>query len=219
MNCILASARTFPPWLSEGWTLIGIERDSRYLVSVQVGQRDRDLFTRGIAQTWAAVQRNKYIRLFSDGERRYASELWKLASVRLDRKYGDYQHRKVWREGIELAIKIKGSQGHPRREWVNPEHPFTAISSESDVHANHNEALNSAIRRKCSAYRRRQNTYAKNVAGLKRAITVQRLIHNWVRPHQSCEKGTTPAMVIGLYPRPIPLMEFLTTRGFYSLPN
>ena len=146
MNYTLASARTFPPWLSEGWTLVGLERDSRYLVSVQVGQRDRDLFTRGIAQTWEAVQRNKYIRLFSDGERRYASELWKLASVRLDRKYGDYEYRKVWREGIELAIKIKGSQGNPRREWVNPEHPFTAISSESDVHANHNEALNSAIR-------------------------------------------------------------------------
>jgi hypothetical protein len=51
--------------------------------------------------------------------------------VRLDRKYGDYQYRKVWREGIELAIKIKGSQENPRREWVKPEHPFTAISSEA----------------------------------------------------------------------------------------
>lgn len=153
------------------------------------------------------------------GERRYASELWKLASVRLERKYGDYHYRKVWREGIELAIKIKGSQGNPRREWVNPEHPFTAISPESDVHANHNEALNSAIRRKCSAYRRRQNTYAKNVAGLKRAITVQRLIHNWIQPHSSFAKGITPAMASGLSPRPIPLEEFLTTTGFHSLPN
>lgn len=58
------------------------------------------------ATTWAAVWRSQYIRLFSDGERRYTSELWKLASVRLDRKYGDYQYRKVWREGIEVAIKI-----------------------------------------------------------------------------------------------------------------
>ena len=219
MNYTLASVRTFPPWLSEGWALIGIERDSRYVVSVQVGQKDRDLFTSGIAQTWEAVQRNKYIRLFSDGERRSAAELWKLASVWLDRRYGDYGHRKVWREGIEVAIKIKGSQGNPRREWVNPEHPFTAISSESDVHANHNEALNSSIRRKCSAYRRRQNTYAKNVAGLKRAITVQRLIHNWIQPHHSFDRGITPAMAIGLYHLPIPLVEFLTTRSFYSLPN
>ena len=47
---------------------------------------------------------------------------------------------------IEVAIKIRGSQGHPRREWVNPEHPFTAISCESDIHANHNQALNSTSR-------------------------------------------------------------------------
>ncbi len=60
-----------------------------------------------------------------DGERRYAQELWKLASVRL--KYQEvsaqYRHLKVWREGLEVAVKIKGSQGQPRVEWVKPEHP------------------------------------------------------------------------------------------------
>ena len=85
-----------------------------------------------------------------DGERRYAQELWKLASVRL--KYQEvsaqYRHLKVWREGLEVAVKIKGSQGQPRVEWVKPEHPFTAISLTSEVHANHNEALNSSIRRR-----------------------------------------------------------------------
>ena len=73
-------------------------------------------------------------------------------------------------------MKIKGSQGKPRRKWVKIEHPYTSISSKQEVHANHNEANNSAIRRKCSAYRRRQNLYAKKVQGLNRAITVQRLI-------------------------------------------
>ena len=43
--------------------------------------------------------------------------------------------------------------------------------------------VNSALRRRCSAYRRRQNLYAKNTEGLQRAVTVQRLVHNWVRPH------------------------------------
>ncbi len=73
-------------------------------------------------------------------------------------------------------MKIKGSPGNPRRKWVKIEHPNTSISSKYEVHANHNEAHNSAIRRKCSAYRRRQNLYAKKVQGLNRAITVQRLI-------------------------------------------
>ncbi len=43
---------------------------------------------------------------------------------------------------------------------------------------NQKKAHSSAIRRKCCAYRRRQNLYAKKVQGLNRAITVQRLINN-----------------------------------------
>jgi hypothetical protein len=110
-------------------------------------------------------------------------ELWKLASVYLP--YGsipkNYPYRKVWREGVEVAMKIKGSQGKPRVEWVKVEHPFTAISLKTEVHANHLEALNSALRRRATAYRRRQNQYAKIVEGLQRALNVQRLLHNWVK--------------------------------------
>jgi hypothetical protein len=72
----------------------------------------------------------------------------------------EYRRRKVWREGLEVAMKIKGSQGQRRVEWVKVEHPFTAISPACEVHANHNEAQNSALRRRASAYRRRQNLYA-----------------------------------------------------------
>ena len=86
----------------------------------------------------------------------------RLRSEQVSRQYG---HLKVWREGLEVAIKIKSSQGNRRVEWLKVEHPFTAISPAPDVHANHNEALNSCIRRRCSAYRRKQNHYAKTVAG------------------------------------------------------
>ncbi|MBU6186896.1 MAG: hypothetical protein KGQ16_10895 [Cyanobacteria bacterium REEB444] len=77
---------------------------------------------------------------------------------------------------MEVAIKIKGSQGNLPIEWLKPEHPYTGISDQSDVHANHHEA-NSALKRMCSAYRRRQNRYAKNREGLHRAVTVQRFVH------------------------------------------
>lgn len=125
--------------------------------------------------------------------------LWKLASRRLSYETvsPQYGHLKVWREGLEVAIKIKGSQGNRRVEWLKVEHPFTAISPAAFVHANHNEALNSCIRRRCSAYRRRQNHYAKTLKGLQRAISVQQLIHNWIRPHDSLGNNTTPAMAIG----------------------
>ena len=129
----------------------------------------------------------------------------------------DYPYRKVWRKGLEVAMKIKGSQGRPRIEWVKAEHPLTAISDKSDVHANHNEAHNAALRRRTSAYRRRQNLYAKRVEGLQRALNVQRLIHNWVRPHWSLNKGITPAMAMGYSLRPFSILELLTQRGFLSV--
>ncbi len=90
------------------------------------------------------------MRWFTDGERRYAQELWKIASVylKVSESHSAYGRRKTWREGLEVALKIKGSQGQRRIEWVNPEHPFTAISPASEVHANHNEAQNSSLRRR-----------------------------------------------------------------------
>lgn len=69
----------------------------------------------------------------------------------------------------------------------------------AEVHADQNAAL----RRCCSAYRRRQNLYAKTQYGLQRVLDVQRLPHNWVRPHWGLGKPTTPAMAIGFYSRPI----------------
>ncbi|MGD1902638.1 MAG: IS1 family transposase, partial [Geitlerinemataceae cyanobacterium] len=68
----------------------------------------------------------------------------------------------------------------------------------------------------CSAFRRRQNLYAKTVDGLERALSVQRLIHNWVRSHWS--SGQTPAMAMGFIARPVRLSEMLSLRGLHDLP-
>ncbi|NJN75081.1 MAG: hypothetical protein HC796_00960 [Synechococcaceae cyanobacterium RL_1_2] len=166
--------------------------------------------------TWEWAQASAYSRWFPDGERRYGKELWKLASVYLvqDKYPKNYPYRKVWREGLEVAMKIKGSQGKPRREWVKQEHPYTAISHKSEVHANHNEAHNASLRRRCSGYRRRQNLYSKTREALQRVLDVQRLVHNWIRPHQSLGKNTTPAMKRGFISCPIGFQEMLNSRGF-----
>jgi hypothetical protein len=109
------------------------------------------------------------------------------------------------------------SVNQPRVEWIKAEHPLTAISEKSDVHANHNEAQNASLRRRSSAYRRRQNLYAKKVEGLQRALDVQRLIHNWVKPHWGLGKCVTPSMVMGFSLRPVSIHELLTQRGFSPL--
>ena len=135
-------------------------------------------------------------------------------------------------DGLSMGndATVKGSQGKPHVEWLRPEHPFTAISPKSDVHkegvrgklppaqfrANHNEAQNSFLRRRASAYHRRQNHYAK-VEGLQRALSVQRLIHNWVRPHWGLKNNQTPAMAMGYLKRPITMLQLLSSRGFQSI--
>lgn len=201
--------------------MTSIERQSRYWVTAKVGKKDESLFEAGVQSVWQWSRSAQFVRWFSDGERRYAQQLWRVASVWLKRyeTSSSYRYRKVWRYGLEVACKIKGSQGKPRVEWIKLEHPFTAISLASDVHANHNEALNSSIRRRCSAYRRRQNHYAKTRDGLQQAITAQRLIHNWIRPHWSLDKEMTPAIAMGFCDRPIPMEEFLTLRGFAAITN
>ncbi len=169
-----------------------------------------------MGRAWHWCKGSQSIRWFTDGEGRYAKELWKLASVYLPRRRTSaaFPYRKVWREGLEVAMKVKGSQGKPRREWLRQEHPFTAVSPASEVHANHVEAFNSALRRRATAYRRRQNHYAKAVEGLQRALNVQRLIHNWVRPHGRFKQKTTPAMAMGFIDRPLSIAEILTSRRF-----
>jgi len=219
MKCTLASARTFPPCESEGWTIHFIERQTRYWINAQAGQKTNKLFDLGTSLAWHWAKPADFIRWFTDGERRYGTALWKLASVPLKAgdTHPDYGRRKVWREGLEVAMKIKGAQGHKRVEWVKVEHPFTAISPACEVHANHNEAQNSALRRRSSAYRRRQNLYAKRVEGLQRVLDVQRLVHNWVRSHWGLGKNMTPAMAMGYCERPISMHELLTSRGFHCL--
>ncbi|WP_148216055.1 IS1 family transposase [Acaryochloris marina] len=211
--------KNLPPWLSEGWTIHFIDRESRYWFEARAGLKDESLFEKSVKAAWDWAKPSSSIRWFTDGERRYSKVLWKLASAYLPRSTTTqaYPFRKIWRAGLEVAMKLKGSQGKPRVVWVNREHPYTAISPKSDVHANHLEALHSSLRRRASSYRRRQNHYAKTVEGLQRALNVQRLIHNWCRSHYSHGYQRTPAMVMGFIQRPVKIGEVLTVRAFECL--
>jgi hypothetical protein len=159
-----APSENLPPAASEGWTIHFIERTSRYWVNAQAGLKDASLFEKGVKAAWDWVSKSEWVRWFTEVERRYGKELWKPASVYLTQRETTeiYGYRKVWREGLEVAIKVKGSQGKPHVEWLKLEHLFTAISPKSDVHkevvrgklpsdnfrANHNEAQNSSLRRR-----------------------------------------------------------------------
>lgn len=186
-------------------------------MSAIAGHKDELLFHRGTQQTWQWAKGCPFIRWFTDGEHRYAKALWDLASVYLALREcpSRYRTRKVWRPGgsdesQRVSRSAAGRLGEARAS-------LHRISPLADVHANHNEAHNAALRRRCSAYRRRQNLYAKTQDGLQRALDVQRILHNWVRPHWGLGKQMTPAMAIGLCHRPLSTQELLCIRGFQCI--
>jgi hypothetical protein len=91
------------------------------------------------------------------------------------------------------------------------EHPETTYSpDESEVHANHVEAFNSALRRYLSAFHRRMNTYAKSISGLQRVLDIFWMVHNFVRPHFTTR--TVPAVGIGILETGLSWEELLQLR-------
>ncbi len=67
---------------------------------------------------------------------------------------------------------------------------------EADIHANHVVANNSAMRRKCSPFRRKTDTYAKSVNSLQRILNVYQVVHNFIRIHFTIKE--VPAVALGV---------------------
>jgi hypothetical protein len=52
-----------------------------YWIEAQAGLKNAKLFENGVKSAWDWAEPSEYIRWFTDGERRYGIELWKLGSV------------------------------------------------------------------------------------------------------------------------------------------
>lgn len=64
-----------------------------------------------------------------------------------------------------------------------------------------------ALRRKCSAFRRRTNTYAKSQDGLQRLLRVYWVMHNSVGTHFTTKE--VPAVTLGVLERPLSVQEMM----------
>lgn len=209
---------------STGWTACGIERSSRFCSRHTSGQRDAALFA-GHTHAVLAVAGAGEVHFVSDGEARYANELWTrpeavtvLPGQRTGQRGRPPGSKKCLRKGMTVRRKVKGSQqsGPTRRQrYETPlqHHPESQLLPNAEVHANHSEAYNASLRRRSSPFRRRTNMYAKNNAGLDRALGVQRVIYNWVRPHWGHQGEATPAQVAGLADRKWDLQDLLELRA------
>jgi hypothetical protein len=196
---------------SQGWTIVLMDRATRFLWDIQCGRKDRKLFKKAMGLLCHVIEQTGDLTLLTDGERRYGSVLFELCSEAL-RTGKRGRPKKTLRKGVKVRLKHKGSQRHkrgrkrPKYQAPYPEHPDTAQPiATTDIHANHLEAFNTSLRRRCAAYRRRTNTYAKNQARLQERLDVYWIVHNFVRVHFTTRQ--VPAVALGVLEYGISLSE------------
>nr|WP_319392605.1 IS1 family transposase [uncultured Desulfobacter sp.] len=202
------------PLESEGWTAVIIERASRFIVDQRCGKKDTSLFKSVMKTVCEYIDHTDDLSFLSDGERRYGNTLFELCSEVLKTgKRG--RPPRVLPKGVRVRVKNKGDQKHqkgrkrPKYQAPQREHLDTAQNlKEFEIHANHLEAQNAAIRRKNSTFRRKTNTYAKTIKGLQRTLDVHQIIHNYVRPHWTTRE--VPAVALGILAKPLSLEGILS---------
>ncbi len=157
---------------SKGWTIVLMDRATRFMWAMGCGRKDRQLFTQAIRLLCRVLKQTGALPLLSDGERRYGNILFEIChQVLRNGKRG--RPKKTLRKGVKVRLKNKGAQAHkkgrkrPKYQAPFPEHPETIHTmTTQDMHANHLEAFHTSLRRRCAAYRRRTNMYAKNTVRL-----------------------------------------------------
>lgn len=187
---------------SQGWTVILMDRASRFIWAMKCGKKQRQLFQAAIQTLCWVVKQTQDLTLITDGERRYGNLLFEVCQE-LVRTGKRGRPRITLRKGVKVRLKNKGSQAHkrgrkrPKYEAPQAEHPETTQDmTTSQIHANHLEAQNAALRRRNSAYRRRTNTYAKRTDTLQRTLDVHWIMHNFVKVHFTT--GDVPAVKLGI---------------------
>jgi transposase-like protein len=203
--------KNVPPDQSLGWTILLMDRASRFIWAFDCGKKDRRLFKKAMKTLDKIARQTHDLRLFTDGERRYGNLLFEICHE-LVKNGKPGRPKKTFKRGVHVRVKNKGAQAHKkgrkRPTYQSPwkEHPETArIIAATDIHANHAEAFFSALRRKCATFRRKTNMYAKATTGLQRLLRVYWVVHNFLRVHFTTRE--VPAVALGLLERRLSVQE------------
>jgi hypothetical protein len=68
--------KNVPPDQSEGWTLVLMDRASRFIWTLACGKKDRTLFSQAVETLEQLIQDSEDLTLLTDGERRYGNLLF-----------------------------------------------------------------------------------------------------------------------------------------------
>lgn len=113
---------------SKGWTIVLMDRATRFIWAMGCGRKDRKLFTQAIRLLCRVMKQTGDLTLLTDGERRYGNILFEIChQVLRNGKRG--RPKKTLRKGIKVRLKNKGAQAHkkgrkrPKYQAPFPEHP------------------------------------------------------------------------------------------------
>lgn len=208
--------KNMPPPEAEGWTVVLMERASRFLWELHCGLKDRTLFKTAMKTLAQVIAQTADLTLVTDGERRYGALLFEICRQVL-RTGNRGRPRTTLPKGVRVRVKNKGAQTHkrgrkrPKYQAPQPEHPDTVQNIEpATIHANHVEAFNSALRRRLACYRRKTNTYAKNTTALQRRLDVYWLWYNFIRVHFTTQQ--VPAVALGILDQGLSVRDLFKIR-------
>src|SRR5262245_54299292 len=190
------------PDASQGWTIVLMDRTTRFIWDMHCGRKERKLFKKATNLLCQVIQQTGDLTLLTDGERRYGSLLFELCNEAL-RTGKRGRPKKTLRQGVKVRLKNKGAQKHkrgpkrPKYQAPYPEHPDTAQPLDTkEMHANHLEDFKTALRRRGAAYHRHTNMYDKKTGRLQERVDVYWIVHNFVRVHCTTRQG--PAVALGI---------------------
>ena len=98
---------------SKGWTIVLMDRATRFIWEMGCGRKDRKLFTQAIRQLCRVMKQTGDLTLLTDGERRYGNILFEICHQVL-RKGTRGRPKKTLRTGIKVRLKNKGAQAHKK---------------------------------------------------------------------------------------------------------
>ncbi len=93
-----------PPEQSEGWTIVLMDRASRFIWEMKCGPRERSLFQSAIETLSLVIEQTQDLRLVTDGERRYGNILFEICRQAL-RTGRVGRPRQTLPKGIKVRVK------------------------------------------------------------------------------------------------------------------
>jgi hypothetical protein len=190
------------PTESQGWTVVFMDRATRFLWDMHCGRQDRKMLKKAMGLLWQVIEHTGDLTLLTDGEKRSGSLLFDLCH-QAGHTGTRGRPKKTLPKGVKVRLKHKGSQRHqrgrkrPKYHAPYPAHPDTAQPlASTEMHAHHLEAFHTSLRRRCAAYRRRTNRYAKKTERLQERLDGYWIVHNFVRVHFTTRQ--VPGVALGV---------------------